>query len=70
MNIPLKDRLDQIEKWATANNPFFEGPWANLLAIIPFVVLMILLYIVGRERWLAGKRAAFDSPPPPPTTFR
>ena len=69
MNIPLKDNLDRIEKWATANNPFFEGPWANVLAMIPFVVLMVLLYIVGRERWLAGKRTAYDSPPPP-TTFR
>src|SRR5579885_2199186 len=67
MNIPLKDNLDRVEKWATANNPFFDGPWANVLAMIPFVVLMVLLYVVGRERWLAGKRAAFDSPPPPPT---
>jgi len=69
MNIPLKDSLDRIEKWATVNNPFFEGPWSDVLAMIPFLVLMILLYVVGRERWLAGRRSAFDSPPPP-TTFR
>ena len=24
--IPMKDRLDAFEKWATAHNPFFEGP--------------------------------------------
>jgi len=58
MNIPLKDKLDQFEKWATANNPFFEGPWSDVLAMIPFIILMVLLYIVGRERWLAGKRSA------------
>jgi putative OPT family oligopeptide transporter len=56
MNIPLKDRLDQFEKWATANNPFFEGPWSDVLAMIPFLVLMALLYVAGREWWLSGRR--------------
>jgi putative OPT family oligopeptide transporter len=58
LNIPLKDKLDQFEKWATVNNPFFEGPWSDVLAMIPFIALTVLLYLVGRERWLAGKRAA------------
>ena len=31
MNIPMKDRLDAFEKWSHANNPFFDGPWADLL---------------------------------------
>jgi len=56
MNIPLKDKLDQFEKWATASNPFFEGPWSNVLAMIPFLLLAALLYIVGREMWLSGKK--------------
>ncbi len=30
--IPMKDRLDAFEKWATAHNPFFEGPSSDLLA--------------------------------------
>jgi putative OPT family oligopeptide transporter len=55
LNIPLKDRLDDFEKWAAANNPFFEGPWADALAMLPFILLTILLYYVGRERLLAGK---------------
>jgi putative OPT family oligopeptide transporter len=62
MNIPLKDNLDRIEKWATANNPFFVGGWADLLAMIPFVVLAVLLYMVGREWWLAGRRRAASLP--------
>ena len=49
MNIPLKDKLDAFEKWATAHNPFFEGPWADLLSMIPFTLLCVLLYLVGRE---------------------
>ena len=30
LNIPLKDRLDAIEKWSTAHNPFFEGACVRL----------------------------------------
>jgi hypothetical protein len=60
MNIPLKDKLDHFETWATANNPLFEGPWSDVLAMIPFLLLTVLLYIVGREMWLSG-RGARDS---------
>ncbi|MBA2243310.1 MAG: oligopeptide transporter, OPT family [Chthoniobacterales bacterium] len=48
----------RIEEWSTANNPFFHGPSANLLALIPFTVLIVLLYLVGRDRLLAPKTRA------------
>ena len=54
LNIPLKDRLDAIEKWADAHNPFFSGPSADLLALIPFTALCVLLYLVGRDVLLAS----------------
>ena len=38
-----------IQKWATSN-PFFEGAYSDLLALIPFLVLIIILYLTGRER--------------------
>jgi hypothetical protein len=47
-----------IEKWAGAHNPFFTGSSADLLSLIPFVVLMILLYLAGREAILAGRSKA------------
>jgi hypothetical protein len=53
--IPMKDRLDSFEKWATAHNPFFDGPWSDTLAMIPFIGLSILLYLVGRDVLLAAK---------------
>ena len=56
MNIPLKDKLDAIEKWATAYNPFFHGPHADLLALIPFAILCVLLYLVGRNVLLTPRR--------------
>jgi hypothetical protein len=47
-----------IEDWAKTSNPFFNGGWADLLSLIPFLVLCILLYLTGREIILAGKRKA------------
>ena len=53
--IPMKDRLEAFEGWATAHNPFFNGPHADLLALIPFIALCVLLYVVGRDLLLASK---------------
>jgi putative OPT family oligopeptide transporter len=51
-----KERSDLIEHWSRENNPFFAGDWANVLSLLPFMVLMVLLYLVGREKLLAPKR--------------
>ena len=51
-----KDQSDAIEHWARDNNPFFNGPYADVLSLLPFAVLMIILYLVGREVILAPKR--------------
>jgi len=42
-------RLKGFEEWATHHNPFFEGPNSDVLGMIPFLLLTILLYLVGRE---------------------
>jgi putative OPT family oligopeptide transporter len=44
-----------VEDWSTANNPFFHGPQADFLALIPFTILCVLLYLVGRDVILAAK---------------
>ena len=54
-------KLDtRLNTWSTAHNPFYAGPFADLLALIPFVVLMIILYLAGREMILShrGKAAS------------
>ncbi|HVF72770.1 MAG TPA: oligopeptide transporter, OPT family [Chthoniobacterales bacterium] len=56
MAIPMKERLDSFEKWAEAHNPFFHGPSADFLAMLPFIGLCVLLYLVGREIFFAPKR--------------
>jgi hypothetical protein len=44
-----------VEDWATLHNPLFHGENSDLLSMIPFLVLMALLYLVGREVLLATK---------------
>ncbi len=45
-------RLAGFEEWARENNPFFQGPNAGLLALIPLAILTAVLYLVGREKLL------------------
>ena len=40
------------------HNPLHAGPWSDALGIIPFILLTLLLYAVGREWLLGGRRAA------------
>lgn len=44
-----------LQKWSTAHNPFFEGPHSDLLSLLPFAVLMVLLYYVAKEKLLTSK---------------
>lgn len=52
----LKEIKDSFAKWAETGNPFFAGPNADWLGMIPFLVLAIILYFVGREMILSGKK--------------
>jgi putative OPT family oligopeptide transporter len=43
-------RLDFfLTEWARTSNPFFSGPYADGLSLIPFVLLTLGLYAVGRK---------------------
>jgi putative OPT family oligopeptide transporter len=50
--------LKGFEEWATHHNPFFEGPNSDVLGMIPFLLLTILLYLVGRELVLKPRAIA------------
>ncbi len=39
-----------LTRWASAHNPFFEGPRADLLSLIPFALLAGYLLYTGFER--------------------
>jgi putative OPT family oligopeptide transporter len=38
-----------VNEWSKGN-PFFEGTYSDLLTLIPFVVLIVILYLTGREK--------------------
>ena len=51
----MGDFTERITNWSTLNNPFFAGPRSDLLSMIPFVLLVVLLYLVSREAMLRPK---------------
>jgi hypothetical protein len=52
----FNDKLDAM----AAKNPFVSGAHADLISCIPFVILTLLLYLVGREVLLAPKTKRAD----------
>lgn len=50
----LKGIQDAAEHWAKDGNPFFSS---DLLGFLPLLAIAVVLYLVGRELWLAGKKA-------------
>jgi putative OPT family oligopeptide transporter len=54
---PLAALGHRIEGWQNAHNPFLNGAYSDLLALLPFVVLCVLLYLVGRDVLLRPSRA-------------
>jgi len=53
--VPAMDGLNRWIAEMSAKNPLFEGPWADGLSLIPFAILIILLYLTGREKLLAHR---------------
>ena len=51
----ITSKLTGVEQWATQRNPFFEGPYSDLLGLIPLLILTVVLYLVGREILLKPK---------------
>jgi hypothetical protein len=51
----LTDFNDRVTRFMEGSNPFFAGPSADALALIPFAILALLLYLAGRELILKPK---------------
>ncbi len=60
----LENTDRSVKAWSTANNPFFNSGNADLLSLIPFILLTFLLYAVGRE-WVLRSKPMGEPPPPP-----
>jgi hypothetical protein len=53
--VKMKSFDDMLTAWSTAHNSFYNGPSADLLALIPFAVLVVILYLAGREMILSSR---------------
>ena len=54
--VPTLARVqDSFGEWAKTSNPFFAGDNADWLGLIPFWILALILYYVGRELLLTGR---------------
>jgi len=51
------DLYTRITNWSTDHNPFFVGAWSDTLALLPFAVLIVLLYLSGREVIFRAKQS-------------
>jgi hypothetical protein len=52
----MTDLDGRIGKWANAFNPFYASANADWLALIPFVLLVVFLYFVGRGKLLVARQ--------------
>ncbi len=39
-----------VTDWSAANNPFFAGPWADLLSLVPYLALVVPLLAIERRK--------------------
>jgi len=53
---PLAVMGHRIDEWQIAHNPFLSGPYADVLALIPFFIISVLLYLVGRDLLLVARQ--------------
>lgn len=54
----LQSIQEASKKWAEKANPFFNGDYSDALAMIPFLALTALLYLVGRDLLFSGKKVS------------
>ena len=52
----LSDTVKGIEEWSEKHNAFFAGDYSDILGILPFMLLAVVLYFVGREWLWSGKK--------------
>lgn len=55
-SVYFADTVGYFTKWSEDNNPFFAGDWSDILGLIPFLILSVVLYLVGREILFANRK--------------
>jgi putative OPT family oligopeptide transporter len=45
-----------VTKWSESRNPFYAGEHADLLALLPFALIVVFLFLVAREKVLTSRK--------------
>jgi putative OPT family oligopeptide transporter len=56
--VPWFTRFNERVGELAEKNPFHSGAWSDLLALVPYTVLLVVLYLAGRELILTGRKKA------------
>jgi putative OPT family oligopeptide transporter len=54
--VPFMESFNKRIEAFGAANPLHSGAWANVWSLIPFIGLIVLLYLTGREKVLAHRK--------------
>jgi hypothetical protein len=46
----LSASQERIDAWSSKNNPFFGGEYADSLSLLPFLLLVVALYTIGKGK--------------------
>jgi hypothetical protein len=55
---------ERLSDLMTRYNPFFGGPHSDALSLLPFAILVLVLYLAGREAILATRQTPPAAAPP------
>ncbi|HJQ38366.1 MAG TPA: oligopeptide transporter, OPT family [Thermoanaerobaculia bacterium] len=53
--VPFMSGLNSSIAKFSERNPAFDGAWADAISLIPFAILILMLYLTGREKMLAHR---------------
>lgn len=55
-SVYFADTVGYFSKWSEENNPFFAGAASDALGLLPFIIIAVVLYLVGRELLMTGRK--------------
>src|SRR5690606_30530953 len=57
------DLMNRFNEMAASGNPFYEGAYADILGLVPFIILAVFLYLTGRDLVFSRKNGKASTDP-------
>src|SRR5690606_21585865 len=59
----FSDLINRFNEVAASGNPFYEGAYADILGLVPFIILAVFLYLTGRDLVFSRKNGKASTDP-------